>query len=132
MAILSRLRSLSSRSPMLSRSEFLSKLNHLIDFHSGGDNHSVHMIEFTDDPVSTSMARAFNMPILLRDAWMPGQMWTMAETFGVSTIVAELGGNGTLYHEWVAAWRRGYAQRHAHARYAARRGRAAATPVCGE
>ena len=82
--------------------EFLSKLNHLIDFHSGGDNHSVHMIEFTDDPVSTSMARAFNMPILLRDVWMPGQMWTMAETFGVSTIVAELGGNGTLYHEWVA------------------------------
>lgn len=82
--------------------EFLSRLNHLIDFHSGGDNHSVHMIEFTDDPVSTSMARAFNMPILLRDVWMPGQMWTMAETFGVSTIVAELGGNGTLYDEWVA------------------------------
>lgn len=80
--------------------EFLSKINHLIDFHSGGDNHSVHMIEFTDDPVSTSMARAFNMPILLRDVWMPGQMWTMAETYGVSTIVAELGGNGTLYDEW--------------------------------
>lgn len=82
-------------------SEFLSKLDHLIDFHSGGENHAAHMIEFNDDPTSISMARAFNMPILLRDAWMPGQMWAMAATHGVSAIVAELGGSGMLHEEWV-------------------------------
>jgi len=37
------------------------------------------LIEFTDAPESRAMARAFNMPILLRDVWMPGQMWTRAE-----------------------------------------------------
>jgi predicted deacylase len=79
---------------------FLSKLNYQIDFHSGG-NASVHMIEFTDDPESRAMARAFNMPILLRDVWMPGQMWTRAEQLGVKVIVAELGGAGQLYNEWI-------------------------------
>ena len=79
---------------------FLSKLDYQIDFHSGG-NASVHMIEFTDDPESRAMARAFNMPILLRDVWMPGQMWTRAEQLGVKLIVAELGGAGQLYDQWI-------------------------------
>jgi uncharacterized protein len=79
---------------------FLSRLNYLIDFHSGGQA-SVHMIEFTDDPESRAMARAFNMPILLRDIWLPGQMWTRAEQLGIKTIVAELGGAGQLYDQWV-------------------------------
>jgi predicted deacylase len=79
---------------------FLSKLDYQIDFHSGG-NASVHMIEFTDDPESRAMARAFNMPILLRDVWMPGQMWTRAEQLGVKVIVAELGGAGQLYDQWI-------------------------------
>ena len=76
------------------------KLDYQIDFHSGG-NASVHMIEFTDDPESRAMARAFNMPILLRDVWMPGQMWTRAEQLGVKLIVAELGGAGQLYNQWI-------------------------------
>ena len=79
---------------------FLSKLDYQIDFHTGG-NASVHMIEFTDDPESRAMARAFNMPILLRDVWMPGQMWTRAEQLGAKLIVAELGGAGQLYNEWI-------------------------------
>ena len=79
---------------------FLSKLDYQIDFHSGG-NASVHMIEFTDDPESRAMARAFNMPILLRDVWMPGQMWTRATQLGVKLIVAELGGAGQLYDQWI-------------------------------
>jgi predicted deacylase len=79
---------------------FLSRLDYHIDFHSGGSA-SVHMIEFTDDPESRAMARAFNMPILLRDIWLPGQMWNRAEQLGVKTIVAELGGAGQLYSEWV-------------------------------
>ena len=79
---------------------FLGRLNYQIDFHTGGPA-TVHMIEFADDPESRAMARAFNMPILLRDVWMPGQMWTAAERLGVKTIVAELGGAGQLYHQWV-------------------------------
>jgi len=79
---------------------FLSRLDYHIDFHSGGSA-SVHMIEFTDDPESRAMGRAFNMPILLRDIWLPGQMWNRAEQLGVKTIVAELGGAGQLYSEWV-------------------------------
>jgi predicted deacylase len=79
---------------------FLSQLDYQIDFHSGG-NASVHMIEFTDDPESRAMGRAFNMPILLRDVWMPSQMWTRAEQLGVKLIVAELGGAGQLYNAWV-------------------------------
>jgi predicted deacylase len=78
----------------------LSRLDYQIDFHTGG-NASVHMIEFTDDEESRAMARAFNMPILLRDVWLPGQMWSRAEQLGVKTIVAELGGAGQLYTEWV-------------------------------
>jgi predicted deacylase len=79
---------------------FLSHLDYLIDFHSGGPA-SAHMMEFTDDPESRAMARAFNMPILLRDTWLPGQMWAHAEQHGVRTIVAELGGAGQLYSQWV-------------------------------
>jgi len=79
---------------------FLSRLDYQIDFHSGGKA-SVHMIEFTDDGESRAMARAFNMPILLRDIWLPGQMWLRGEQLGVKTIVAELGGAGQFYGEWV-------------------------------
>jgi predicted deacylase len=79
---------------------FLSRLDYHVDFHTGG-NASVHMIEFTDDAESLAMARAFNMPILLRDVWLPGQMWARAEQLGVKAIVAELGGAGQLYAEWV-------------------------------
>jgi predicted deacylase len=79
---------------------FLGRLNYQIDFHTGG-NASVHMIEFTDDPDSQAMARAFNMPILLRDVWLPGQMWAKAEELGAKVIVAELGGAGQRYAEWV-------------------------------
>ncbi len=86
---------------------FLRNLNYLIDFHNGGDNHSVHMIEFTEDPASTGMARAFNMPILLKDVWGPRQMWKGAERLGVKTIVAELGGGGMLSDEWTARGVRG-------------------------
>jgi hypothetical protein len=86
---------------------FLRHLNYLIDFHNGGDNHSVHMIEFTEDRESTGMARAFNMPILLKDTWGPRQMWKHAETLGVKTIVAELGGGGFLYNEWLERGVRG-------------------------
>lgn len=82
-------------------SEFLSKLNYHIDFHSGGSNHTVNMIEFTDDPEATAMARAFNMPILLKDVWLPGQMWRTSREAGAATIVAELGGGGVMYNEWV-------------------------------
>jgi predicted deacylase len=80
--------------------EFLSKLNYHIDFHTGGGNHSVHMIEFVNEPESTAMARAFNMPILLMDVWRPGQMWAMSEKLGVKVIVAECGGNA-LCDEWL-------------------------------
>jgi hypothetical protein len=80
---------------------FLSKLNFQIDFHSGGDYHSVHMIEFPDTPVGLRMARAFNMPILLRDNWQPDQMWGMSAKLGVKCIVAECGGGGALHDEWV-------------------------------
>jgi predicted deacylase len=79
---------------------FLSRLNYHIDFHSGG-NATVHMIEFADDPESLALARAFNMPILLRDVWMPGQMWTRSAQLGALVLVAELGGAGQLYPEWV-------------------------------
>lgn len=79
---------------------FLAKLNYHIDFHAGG-NASVHMIEFNEDPESEAMARAFNMPILLRDVWMPSQMWRRGQELGVKTIVAELGGAGQLNAEWV-------------------------------
>ena len=87
--------------------KFLRHLDYLIDFHSGGDNHSVHMIEFTPDALSTKMARAFNMPILLKDTWRPGQMWTMAQQLGAAVIVAELGGSGLLIDQWVQRGVRG-------------------------
>lgn len=79
---------------------FLAQLNYQIDFHAGG-NASVHMIEFNEDPESEAMARAFNMPILLRDVWMPSQMWRRGQELGVKAIVAELGGASQLNAEWV-------------------------------
>jgi Succinylglutamate desuccinylase / Aspartoacylase family len=80
--------------------EVLRHLDYHIDFHSGA-NHAVHMIEFTQDPVSRDMARAFNMPILLFDEWRPGQMWRESERLGAKAIVAECGGGSELCDEWV-------------------------------
>jgi predicted deacylase len=88
-------------------SEFLAHLDFQIDFHTGGENHAVHMIEFNQDPVSRGMARAFNMPILLFDEWRPGQMWRESERLGARVIVAECGGGGHLYAEWVERGVRG-------------------------
>jgi len=79
----------------------LAHLDYQIDFHSGGAEHAVHMIEFTKDPVTRGMARAFNMPILLHDEWRSGQMWRESERLGARVIVAECGGGGHLYHEWL-------------------------------
>jgi predicted deacylase len=81
--------------------EVLAKLDFQIDFHSGCDNHSVHTIESTKDPVSKGMARVFNMPILLFDEWRSGQMWRESERLGARVIVAECGGGDALYNEWV-------------------------------
>lgn len=78
----------------------ISQLDYQIDFHNGGSYVSAHMIEFADDPESLALARAFNAPVLLKDAWMPGQMWRAAADHGVTAIVAELGGGG-LYDAWV-------------------------------
>lgn len=85
----------------------LAHLDYQIDFHSGGENHAVHMIEFTKDPVSRGMARAFNMPILLLDEWRAGQMWRESERLGATAIVVECGGGGHLYAEWVERGVRG-------------------------
>jgi predicted deacylase len=72
-------------------SEFLAHLDYQIDFHDGASHHTVHMVEFTKDPVSQGMARAFNMPIMLFDEWRPGQMWRESERLGARAIVAECG-----------------------------------------
>jgi uncharacterized protein len=82
--------------------QFLRRLTYLIDFHSGGDDHTANMIEFADEPVARRMARAFNMPILLKDEWKPGQLWGAARDLGVAAIVAELGGAGQLHEQWIA------------------------------
>lgn len=87
--------------------KFISHLNYQIDYHSGGDNHAVNMIEFPNTLVGLSMARSFNMPILLRDDWMPDQMWGLSASLGVECIVAECGGGGHLYHEWLERGVRG-------------------------
>lgn len=79
---------------------FLRHLNYLIDFHSGGDAHVVHMLEFPDHPENQAMARAFGLPLMLRTVFLPGRMWTMAETLGARAIVAQLGGSH-LFEEWV-------------------------------
>lgn len=81
--------------------EVLSKLDYLIDYHTGGDTRAVNMTEYTEDPKSRGMAEAFGRPILLRDHWTPGQLWRGAEHAGVSTIVAEVGG-GPQHAEWHA------------------------------
>jgi predicted deacylase len=87
--------------------EFLAHLDYQIDLHDGASHHSVHMVEFTKDPVSRGMARAFNMPILLFDEWRPGQMWRESERLGAKVIVALCGGQGQLYGEWVERGVRG-------------------------
>jgi predicted deacylase len=79
---------------------FLPHLDYHIDFHAGDDGLAVHMIEFTDDPISTAMARAFNMPILLRDEWGANQFWGASARLGAKVIVAECGGGGLLYEQW--------------------------------
>jgi predicted deacylase len=81
--------------------EFLAQLDYQIDFHDGAGHHSVHMVEYTKDPVSSGMARAFCMPILLFDEWRRGQMWRRSERLGAKVIVASCGGQGQLYNEWV-------------------------------
>lgn len=78
----------------------LPQLNYHIDFHAGDDGLAVHMVEFTDDPESTAMARAFNMPILLRDEWGANQFWGASARAGAKVIVAECGGGGLLYPQW--------------------------------
>ena len=80
---------------------FLPHLDYHIDFHTGDDMLSAHMVEFSDDPESTAMARAFNMPILLRDEWGEGQFWGASAGLGAKVIVAECGGGGLLYADWV-------------------------------
>lgn len=79
---------------------FLPHLDYHIDFHAGDDGLAVHMVEFTADPESTAMARAFNMPILLRDEWGANQFWGASARLGAKVIVAEVGGGGLLYEEW--------------------------------
>ena len=88
-------------------SEFLAHLDFQIDLHDGAGHHSVHMVEFTKDPVSRGMARAFNMPILLFDEWRSGQMWRESERLGAKVIVALCGGQGQLYQKWVERGVRG-------------------------
>jgi hypothetical protein len=89
------------------RDGFLSHLNYMIDFHSGGETHAVHMLEFPDNPESLKMARAFGMSIMLKTVFLPGRMWTMAESHGAKVIVAQLGGGGFLHDEWVERGVRG-------------------------
>lgn len=81
--------------------EFLAHLDYHIDFHTGGESHCVHSIDYADDPVVFGMARAFNLPILMRDYWLPEQIWGMSERLGVKIICAECGGGGQLYDEWL-------------------------------
>jgi predicted deacylase len=80
---------------------FLPHLNYHIDFHAGDDGMAVNMIEFTADAESTAMARAFNMPILLRDEWGANQFWGASARAGAKVIVAECGGGALLYDEWL-------------------------------
>jgi hypothetical protein len=47
------------------------------------------------------MARAFNMPILLRDEWGANQFWGASARLGAKVIVAEVGGGGLLYERMV-------------------------------
>jgi predicted deacylase len=72
-----------------------------IDFHTGTDTMAAHMVEFSDEPESIAMARAFNMPILLRDSWGEGQLWGASARHGAKVIVAELGGGSLLFDEWL-------------------------------
>jgi predicted deacylase len=81
--------------------EFLAHLDYHIDFHTGGSSHCVHSIDFGDDPVVFGMARAFNQPILMRDYWLPEQIWGKSDLLGIKMICAECGGGGQLYDEWL-------------------------------
>ncbi len=81
--------------------EVLPQFNFHIDFHAGDDGMAVNMIEFSPDPESTGMARAFGMPLLLKDAFGGSQIWGAAERAGAKVIVAECGGGGLLFDEWL-------------------------------
>jgi uncharacterized protein len=80
---------------------FLQHLDYHIDFHAGDASLSVNMIEFADDPAALAMARAFNTPVLLKDEWGSSQFWGASERLGSKLIVAECGGGGLLFEEWL-------------------------------
>ncbi|MFN2203897.1 MAG: succinylglutamate desuccinylase/aspartoacylase family protein [Caldilineaceae bacterium] len=81
---------------------FLKHLDYHIDFHTGDDAMSVNMIEFSEDEESIAMARAFNMPVLLKDAWGDRQIWGASARAGAKVIVAEVGGGSMLFDQWLA------------------------------
>ena len=80
----------------------LKHFDYHIDFHAGDDTMVVNMIEFADDPECLAMARAFNMPILLKDEWGANQLWGASAKGGAKVIVAEVGGGSVLWDEWFA------------------------------
>lgn len=86
---------------------FLQHLDYHIDFHAGDASLSVNMIEFADNPVSLGMARAFLTPILLKDEFGATQFWGASERLGSKLIVAECGGGGLLFEEWIERGVRG-------------------------
>jgi predicted deacylase len=84
------------------KDKFLKYLDYHIDFHTGDDAMSVNMIEFSEDEESIAMARAFNMPVLLKDAWGDRQIWGASARAGAKVIVAEVGGGSLLFDKWLA------------------------------
>lgn len=84
------------------KKQVLPQFNYHIDFHCGDDGLGVNMIEFADEPGSTAMARAFGMPLLLKDAFGANQIWGASQQAGAHVIVAEVGGGGILFDEWLA------------------------------
>lgn len=84
------------------KTHVLGHFDYHIDFHAGDDTMVVNMIEYADDPECYAMARAFNMPILLRDEWGASQLWGASAKAGAKVIVAEVGGGSVLYDEWFA------------------------------
>ena len=110
---------------------FLPHLDYHIDFHTGDDRLSAHMVEFTDDPESTAMARAFNMPILLRDAWGESQFWGASARLGRQSDRGRMRRRRAALRRLAGTWRARRLQRHAPIGHAAGRGRNAAATVCG-
>lgn len=95
-------RTVSEQIAMALTTAVLPHFDYHIDFHAGDAGLAVHMIEFADDPESLAMARAFAMPILLRDEWGASQLWGASARLGARVIVAECGGGALLYDEWLA------------------------------